>query len=209
MRLKPPGVKWPARGREPTEAQEPIEAQELTEEAAPPPEQIPAEEEDQPRARAAGLAHSQVRLLEGEQEVERLGDAKRSLILTNKRIIYISRERQTSRAAVAFLQDIVTARVKRSRPNKMFPVAGIVLAMAALIWSFFSGLGGDFNSPTTAVVLIGVMILVLGCLILYVSSASAIIVFKTANDVIAFSLGRDDNMYRFINRWLELKDRMG
>ncbi len=138
-----------------------------------------------------------------------MGDARRSLILTNKRIIYISRDRQTSRAAVAFLQDIVTARVKRSRPNKMFPVAGIVLAMAALGWSLFSGLGGDFNSPTTAVVLVGVMILVLGCLILYLSSASAIIVFKTANDVIAFSLGRDDNMYRFINRWLELKDRMG
>lgn len=196
-------MRWPARGREPTGAQEPAK------EAAPPPEQIPAEVRDQPQAQAAGLAHSQVRLLEGEQEVERLGDAKRSLILTNKRIIYISRDRQTSRAAVAFLQDIVTARVKRSRPNKMFPVAGIVLAMAALGWSLFSGLGGDFNSPTTAVVLVGVMILVLGCLILYLSSASAIIVFKTANDVIAFSLGRDDNMYRFINRWLELKDRMG
>ena len=203
MRLKPPGVKWPARGREPAEAQEPAK------EGAPPPEQIPAEMRDQPRAQAAGLGYSQVRLLEGEQEVERLGNEKRSLILTNKRIIYISRERQTSRAAVAFLQDIVTARVKRSRPNKMFPAAGIVLAMAALIWSLFSGLGGDFNSPTTAVVLIGDMILVLGCLILYLSSASAIIVFKTANDVIAFSLGRDDNMYRFINRWLELKDRMG
>jgi hypothetical protein len=203
LRLKPPGVKWPTRGQKPTDGEKPAEK------AAYPAEQIPAQVKAQPQVQAGGFAYSQVRLLDGEQEVERMGNEKRSLILTNKRIIYISRERHTSRAAVAFLQDIVTARVKRSRPNKMFPVAGILLAMVALIWSLFSGLGGDFNSPTTAVVLIGDMILVLGCLILYLSSASAIIVFKTANDVIAFSLGPEDNMYRFINRWLELKDRLG
>jgi hypothetical protein len=175
------------------------------EESAQPDQGMPAETES-PQKAASPTMQAHLKLLQGEQELERMGNDKRTLILTNKRIIYLSKQGQTSRAAVAFLKDIVSARMRRSRPNKLFPAAGIAIAVAALMWAMISGLGSGFNSPTMAIVLIADMILVLGCLILYLASACAIIVFKTANDEIAFSLGREDNMYRFINRWLELKD---
>jgi hypothetical protein len=170
------------------------------------PQDTPATGESAEETTRQGALQAQLKLLQGEMELERLGNDKRTLILTNKRVVYLSREGNTSRAAVAFMHDIVSARMRRSRHNKLFPAAGIGLAVVALLWSLVSGLGNGFDSPTMAIVLIADMILVLGCLVLYQASAFAIIVFKTANDEIVFSLGREDNMYRFINRWLELKD---
>ena len=173
---------------------------------APLPHDTPAPVEPAEETTRQGALQAHLKLLQDEMELERLGNDKRTLILTNKRVVYLSREGNTSRAAVAFLHDIVSARMRRSRHNKLFPAAGIGLAVVALIWSLVSGLGNGFDSPTMAIVLIADMILVLGCLVLYQASAFAIIVFKTANDEIVFSLGREDNMYRFVNRWLELKD---
>jgi hypothetical protein len=158
------------------------------------------------RAERQDLSHSQIRLLDGEEEAERLGNARSSLVLTNKRIIRIYRDETRSKATVAFLQDVVSARVERARPNKMTLMTGIALALAGLIWAIVSGLGSAFDSLTTAVILVADLVLVLACLALYVSSGGAAIVFKTANDEISYHFGRGDHLYRFINRWLEFKD---
>ncbi|MEE8470840.1 MAG: hypothetical protein V3S51_05870 [Dehalococcoidia bacterium] len=158
------------------------------------------------RSEGQDLTRVQIKMLEGEEEAERLANARSSLILTNKRIICIYRDERTSKAAVAFLQDIVSARVKRTRPNKMTLIIGIVLAFAGLIWSLVSGLGNAFDSTTTAVILIADMVLVLACLTIYLTSSGAMIFFRTANDEISYQLGQGDSMYSFINRWLELKD---
>ena len=179
---------------------EPAEAAALSE------EETHLEAQSQEKMHSQQVSSGHVKLLDGEQEVARLGNEKQSLILTNRRIIHLSKDAHTSRVAVVFLQDVVAARMKRSRPNKLFPAAGILLALAGLIWSLCSGFSSGFNNPTAAVILIGDMILVLVCLILYITSAGATIVFRTASDKIAFPLGREDNMYRFINHWLKLKD---
>lgn len=153
-----------------------------------------------------GLMHLQVKLLEGEEEAERLGNERNSLILTNKRIIHFYRDGLTSKAAVAFLQDIDTARVRRARPNKIYLAIAVVLALAAFVWCLSTGFGGSLGAASTAVILIADLVLILACLALYLSSSGAVVVFRTANDEIAFRLGAGDSFYRFINRWLELKD---
>ena len=150
-------------------------------------------------------AAGHLKLLEGEQAAERIGGQQHGLILTNKRLIHYYRDGSTSRVTVAFLHDIVTARVKRDRRNTVYLAVGILLAMAAFIWSV-GGFGSGMDSVSTAVLLVADMVLVIACLTLYLTSSGTVVVFRTPNDEISYRLGAGESMYRFINRWLELKD---
>ena len=150
----------------------------------------------------------QIRVLPGEQVAERVGSQREGLILTNKRLIHYYKDSSTSRATVAFLPDIVSVRVRRARPNKVYLGVGIGLAFIAFIWSIVTGFGNAFNGLTSSVILISVLVLVLASLALYLTTSGTTVMFRTINDQIAFRLGAGDSMYRFINRWLELKDSL-
>ncbi len=148
----------------------------------------------------------QIRVLPGEQVAERIGTEREGLILTNKRIIHYYRDGNTSRATVAFLPDIVTVRVRRARPNRVYLATGVILSLVAFIWSIVAGFGNAFSGTTSSVILITILLLITACLALYLTASGTAVVFRTFNDQIAFRLGAGDSMYRFINKWLELKD---
>lgn len=152
---------------------------------------------------------SQVKLLEGEEVAERLGGRNHSLFLTNKRIIHMYQDKHTSVVSVAFVKDIVSARVERSRRRNMYLNIGIVCAIIGFIWVLTKGFGLDLNPVETSVILMANFVIVFACLVLFLTSNNTHIILKTANDIIIFPLGASDNMYNFVNRWLELKDKVG
>lgn len=147
-----------------------------------------------------------IALLEGEKEVTEICQGPHSLLLTNRRIIQSSGKGRRSKAAVAFLQDAVTARVAYTGPNRALLVVGIVLALAGLAWLLYSGFQDGFDQARTLSGLAGVA-LGLILIIAYLSSGSAAVVVRTANDEIGVQLGRKASTYAysFVNRCLELK----
>ena len=162
-----------------------------------------------PRAKGTVPVRSQIKLLEGEEVAERMGDADNLLFLTNKRVIHLTKHNNDSVATVAFIKDIVSARVQRSARNRGYITAGVLLAIAGFVWIIAGGFGLNLNGSTTALILITDLILVLSCIALFITSGGTNIILKTANSEIYFPLGAGDHMYQFINRWLELKDKIG
>jgi hypothetical protein len=76
------------------------------------------------------VERTRIELLEGEAEIDKLGDERYGLLLTNKRMIRSSREGRTNTTTIAFLQDIVTAGVAHTGRNRALLFFGILLRVS-------------------------------------------------------------------------------
>ena len=149
---------------------------------------------------------TRIELLEGEVEIDKLGDEIRGLLLTNKRVIKSSRVGRTNTITIAFLQDIVTAGVAHTGRNRVLLVFGIMLALAGIGWYFGSdgSVGGlARNIGLTAGLVLGVVLVVR-----YLLSGITEVVLKTATGGILFRLNHKGSAraHTFVNRLSMFKD---
>ena len=152
------------------------------------------------------IERTRIELLEGEAEIDKLGDERYGLLLTNKRVIKSSREGRTNTTTIAFLQDIVTAGVAHTGRNRVLLVFGILLALAGVGWYFGSddSVGGlARNMGLAAGLVLGVVLVVR-----YLLSGITEVVLKTAAGGIPFRLSHRGSAraHTFINRLSMLKD---
>ena len=151
---------------------------------------------------------ARIELLEGEIEIDKLGDERYGLLLTNKRVIRTSREGRTNTATVAFLQDIVTAGVAHTGRNKALLFFGIVLALAGIGWYFGSDdlVGGMARNMGLAAGLVLGAVLV----VRYLLSGITEVFLRTATGGILFRFSHKGSVraHAFVNRLSMFKDKV-
>jgi hypothetical protein len=152
------------------------------------------------------IGHTRIELLEGEAEIDKLGDERRGLLLTNKRVIRSSREGRTNTTTIAFVQDIVTAGIAHTGRNRMLLFFGILLALAGLGW--YIGSGDSVGELARNIGLAVGLVLGVVLVVRYLLSGGAQIVIRTATGGILFHLSHraSARAYTFINRLSILKD---
>ena len=149
-----------------------------------------------------------INLLQGEQEVKKLGKETYNLRLTNKRVIEFYREARTSYAMIAFLRDIVTAKVDHTGRNGLILFLSIISALGGIGWYVYSDIERSYNDSSAAGILTGGLVFGIVLFVVYWFSSNAVIIIKTANDELVYKLDRlsSSKAFQFINKLSEMKE---